>query len=301
MDRLNAMNVLLAVVEAGSLSGGGRRLGMPLATVSRKVAELEGYLDARLLNRSTRKLELTDAGRVYVDACKRILEEVAEAERAAAGEYSSPQGDLVVTAPVVFGRLHVLPVVLAFLHAFPAVDVRLVLGDRLVQLLDEHIDLAVRIGSLEDSSFKAIPVGSLRRSVCASPAYLAARGIPQQPNDLASHACISFDALGSPARWMFEVDEAAVSVPVHSRLVVNTAEAAVDAAKADLGVTRLLSYQIDAACRAGALSVVLSAYEPAPVPVNLVFDGQKRIALKVRAFLDFAAPRLRERLHHLSS
>jgi DNA-binding transcriptional LysR family regulator len=301
MDRLDAMTVLLAVVEAGSFSGAGRRLGMPLATVSRKVAELEGHLTARLLNRSTRRLELTDGGRLYVDACKRILQEIGDAERAAAGEYSTPRGELIVTAPVVFGRLHVLPVVTAFLHAFPAVDVRLVLGDRFVQLMDEHIDLAVRIGNLQDSSFKARSVGWLRQSVCASPRYLRARGVPQHPRDLAAHACITFDALGTPSRWVFQVDGAPSPVAIHSRLVVNTAEAAADAAKADLGVTRLLSYQIDAACQLKELSVVLAAYEPPPIPVNLLFSGQERMALKVRSFLDFAAPRLRERLPRVTA
>ena len=301
MDRLNAMRVLLAVVEAGSLSGAGRRLGMPLATVSRKVADLEGHLKARLLDRSTRRLELTESGRAYVDACKRILGEVDDAERAAAGEYSTPRGELVVTAPVVFGRLHVLPIVTQFLNDYPAVDVRLILGDRLVHLLDEHIDLAVRIGSLKDSSLKARSVGSLRQSVCASPAYLKARGVPKHPNDLAAHACITFDALEAPARWVFAVDGASLPVPVHSRLIVNTAEAAVDAARAGLGLTRLLSYQIDAACRAKELAVVLAAYEPPPIPVSLLFGGHDRIALKVRAFVDFAAPRLQARLPRIGT
>jgi DNA-binding transcriptional LysR family regulator len=289
VDRLDAMRVFVAVVEGGSFSAGGRSL------------ELETHLQARLLNRSTRKLELTDAGRVYIDACRRILDEVGEAERAAAGEYSAPRGELVVTAPVVFGRLHVLPVITEFLHAFPAVDVRLILGDRLVHLLDEHIDLAVRIGHLQDSSLKAMPVGSLRQSVCASPNYLSAHGVPRHPVDLGAHACITFDALGMPSRWVFRAAGESLAVAVHSRLVVNTAEAAVDAARADLGVTRLLSYQIDAACRAKELSVVLDAYEPPPIPVSLVFDGQRRIALKLRAFLDFAAPRLRERLPRIAA
>jgi DNA-binding transcriptional LysR family regulator len=296
MDRLDAMTVLLAVVDAGSLSAAGRKLGMPLATVSRKVGDLEAHLKARLLNRSTRRLELTDTGRAYVDACKRILDEVGEAERAAAGEYSVPKGALVVTAPLVFGRLHVLPVVTEFLLAYPAVDIRLALGDRISHLLDEHLDLAVRIGPLPDSSFTATGVGWLRRVVCASPAYLAARGVPKTPADVSVHDCISFDAVSAPDQWTFRVDKNESVVPVHSRLIVNTAEAAVDAAKAGLGLTRLLSYQIDAAHRAEALKVVLEGFEPPPIPVSLVFDAQQRIPLKLRAFLDFAAPRLRERL-----
>jgi DNA-binding transcriptional LysR family regulator len=295
MDRFDAMTVLLAAVEAGSLSAGGRHLGMPLATVSRKVSELEVHLKARLLNRSTRRLELTDAGRDYVEACKRILDEVGEAERAAAGEYRLPQGELVVTAPVVFGRLHVLPIVTEFLLAYPEVTVRLVLGDRVSHLLEEHLDLAVRIGTLPDSGFKATSVGSLRRVVCASPAYLSSRGEPQSPADLSAHDCITFDAVEAADRWAFRVGAQAMVVPIRSRLIVNTAEAAVDAAKASLGLTRLLSYQIDAARRAGELAVVLAAFEPAPIPVSLVFDAQQRITQKLRAFLDFAAPRMRDR------
>lgn len=290
------MTVFLAVVEAGSLSSAGRRLGMPLATVSRKVSELETHLKARLLNRSTRRLELTDTGRAYVDACKRILVEVGEAERAAAGEYSAPKGELVITAPMVFGRVHVLPVITEFLLAYPAVDVRLALGDRIMHLLDEHLDLAVRIGTLPDSSFTATGVGWLRRVVCGSPAYLASHGVPRTPADVGMHDCITFDAVASPDQWVFRFEKSESAVPVHSRLVVNTAEAAVDAAKAGLGLTRLLSYQIDAARRAGDLAVVLEAFEPPPIPVSLVFNAQQRIPLKLRVFLDFAAPRLRERM-----
>jgi DNA-binding transcriptional LysR family regulator len=296
MDRLDAMTVFLAVVEAGSLSAAGRRLGMPLATVSRKLSELESHLRARLLNRSTRRLDLTDAGRAYVDACKRILDDVANAERAASGEYSAPQGDLVITAPIVFGRLHVLPVITAFLLEYPAVDIRLALGDRIAHLLDEHVDVAVRIGTLPDSSLNAIGVGWLRRVVCASPAYLSAHGVPKTPADLETHPCITFDTVASPDAWVFTAEKTETTVPIHSRLVVNTAEAAVDAAVAGLGPTRLLSYQIDAARRAGELVVMLEAFEPAPIPVSLVFDAQQRIALKLRAFLDFAAQRLRARL-----
>src|SRR5882724_3392190 len=172
MDRLESMSILVTAVEAGSLSAAARRLGTPLATVSRKVSELEAHLKTQLLKRSNRRLTLTDAGRSYVAACRRILEEVSEAERAAAGEYSAPKGDLVITAPIVFGRLHVLPVVTAFLAAYPQVDIRLTLGDRIAHLAEDHIDLAIRIGRLPDSRMVATGVGSIRHVVCASPAYL---------------------------------------------------------------------------------------------------------------------------------
>jgi DNA-binding transcriptional LysR family regulator len=296
MDRFESMAVLLAAVEAGSLSAAGRTLGMPLATVSRKVSELETHVKARLLSRSTRKLILTDAGRDYVVACKRILEDVNEAERAASGEYSAPRGELIVTAPIVFGRLHVLPVTTEFLAAYPEVVVRLVLGDRVVNLLEDQVDLAVRIGELPDSSLIATRVGTIRRVVCGSPAYFAEHGVPESPDALSAHKCVTFAALMSPDSWVFKVDGVDMSVPVHSRLIVNTAEAAIDAAISGVGVTRVLSYQIDQPSRAGLLDITLRDFEPAPLPVSLVYAGQSRLPLKLRAFLDFAAPRLRERV-----
>lgn len=296
MDRLDAMTVFRAVVDTGSLSAAGRKLGMPLATVSRKVSELEGHLKARLLHRSTRKLQLTDAGEAYLAACKRILDDVHDAERQAAGEFSAPRGELVVTAPIAFGRLHLLPVAAYFLGAYPEVDLRLVFGDRVLDLLDEQVDLALRIGELPDSSLVAAPLGSTRRVVCASPAYLDAQGEPATPQDLAQHACITFEALSPTGAWRFRRDGVEETVPVHARLAVNSADAAVDAAVAGIGLTRVLCYQMQAARRAGQLRIVLDNYEPAPAPVSLVYPRQGRMPLKVRAFLDFAAPRLRARL-----
>ncbi|WP_211214039.1 LysR family transcriptional regulator [Arenimonas oryziterrae] len=290
------MSVFLQAVEGGSLSAASRKLDMPLATVSRKLSDLEGHLKARLLNRSTRRLTLTDAGRDYLVACKRILEDVDDAERSAAGEFSEPRGDLVVTAPIVFGRLHVLPVITEFLTVYPQVDVRLVLGDRIVHLQEEHVDVAVRVGALPDSRLVATRLGTTARVVCASPDYLAARGLPAAPSDLAGHHCITFDAMGSTDSWSFLVDGAEVRVPVHSRLGVNTAEAAIDAAIARAGVTRVLSYQIREALGRGQLQTILRDFESAPLPVSLVHAGQRRLALKLRMFLDFATPRLRERL-----
>ena len=296
MDRLESMLVLVTAVEGGSLSAAGRRLGTPLATVSRKVSELEAHLKTRLLNRSSRKLTLTDAGRTYVAACRRILEDVSEAERAASGEYSAPKGDLILAAPVVFGRLHVLPIAIDFLKAYADIDLRLVLADRVVNLLEERVDVAVRIGELPDSSLVATRVGLIRRVVCGSPAYFAAKGFPKRPADLGAHDCITFDGLASPEVWTFTKGKSEGSVRIHSRLIVNTAEAAIDAATAGLGVTRVLAYQVANAIRADTLAIALAEFEPAPWPVSLVYTGQRLVPLKVRAFLDFAAPRLRERL-----
>ena len=296
MNRLESMSVLVAVVEAGSLSAASRKLKMPLPTVSRKVSELEAHVKARLLTRSTRQLALTDAGHAYVAACKRILQDVAEAERGASGEYSAPKGELTMTAPLVFGRLHVLPVTAEFLKAYADVDVRLLLADRTLNLLDDHLDLAVRIGELPDSSPIAIRVGETRRVVCASPAYLAQHGALKNPENLAKHDCVTFAGFTGSEAWTFQAERAEQSIPIHSRLIVNTAEAAIDAAIAGVGLTRVLSYQIAAAVQAGTLVVVLKKFEGAPAPISLVYAGGRRLPLKLRAFLDFAAPRLRARM-----
>jgi DNA-binding transcriptional LysR family regulator len=293
VDRFDAMSVFLAVTDSGSLSAGARRLGMPLATVSRRVAELEAHLHTRLLNRGSRKLELTDAGQSYVAACRRILEDVGEAERAASGEYRSPRGELVVTAPIVFGRLHVLPIIGEFLKTYPDIDVRLSLADRVVNLLEEHVDVALRIGELPDSSLLATSVGSVRRVVCASPAYLEARGTPAIPSDLGSHDCITFEGPTLPRSWTFWIKGKAQQIAIHSRLVVNTAESAIDMAMAGVGVTRVLSYQISRALAEGRITIVLPAFEPRPLPVSLVYSGNGLVPLKLRAFLDFATPRLK--------
>lgn len=296
MDRLESMLTLIAAVDAGSLSGASRKLRMPLATVSRKVSELEAHLRTRLVNRTNRRLSLTDAGRAYVAACRRILEDIGEAERAATGEYIAPRGDLVVSAPVVFGRLHVLPVAVEFLRAYPDINLRMTLADRVINLQEDGVDLAVRIGDLPDSSLVATRVGSIRRVVCGSPAYFAQRGTPKSPSELSALDCITFDGLMPPDSWKFAVGKSVVSVQIHSRLIVNTAESAIDAAIAAIGVTRVLSYQAASALRAGTLAVVLRQFEPAPWPVNLVYAGRGLLPLKVRVFLDFAAPRLKSRL-----
>ncbi|TIN02829.1 MAG: LysR family transcriptional regulator [Mesorhizobium sp.] len=290
MDRLEAMSLFVAAVEAGSLSAASRRFGIPLATVSRKISDLERHLNTRLLNRSTRRLTPTDAGQTYLAACRRILDDVGEAERTAAGEYSAPTGELAITAPVVFGRLS---------RRLSRLDIRLTLADRITQLVEDHFDLAIRIGQLPDSSLVAIGVGAIRRVVCASPAYLAEHGTPTAPADLETHDCITFEGLASAASWSFIRGKAEIPARVRSRLQDNTAEAAIDAAIAGVGLTRVLSYQIEAALRSGTLRILLQEFEPAPWPVSLVHAGHGLLPVKLRAFLDFAAPRLKERLAQL--
>jgi DNA-binding transcriptional LysR family regulator len=296
MDRFEAISLFMAVHEEGGFSAAARRLRVPLATVSRKVSELEGLLKVRLFNRSTRKVVPTESGLVFYRSCRRILEDLEAAERAAAGEYVAPRGELAITAPIVFGRLHMVPVVVEFLAAFPEIEVKLELADRVLSLLDEHIDLALRIGNLPDSAMTAVRIGDVRRVVCASPGYLSRRGWPNHPRELAAHESVGFANLDDQQKWSFRASGRMVGFPVRPRLTVTTAEAAIDAAIAGAGLTRVLSYQAAPAVAAGNLAIVLEAFEPAPLPVNLVHASGRVIAQKLRAFLDFAAPRLRLRL-----
>jgi DNA-binding transcriptional LysR family regulator len=296
MDRFDAMATLVAAVDGGSLSAASRARKMPLATVSRKVAELEAHLRTQLVVRTSRKLALTEAGRAYVAASRRILEDIDEAERAAAGEYRAPRGHLTVTAPIMFGRLHVAPVVLAFLNTYPEVTVRLLLSDAVVNLIEDRVDVAIRVGDLPDSSMVASRLGAVGWVACASPRYLAARGTPAAPAALDGHDCIMFEGLYSDNLWRFGRGPHAVTIPVRPRLAVNTADAAIAAAISAAGITRVLSYQVRDAVAAKTLRLILRPFEPAPLPVHLVHAAQSQLTLKLRAFLDFAAPRLKSAL-----
>lgn len=301
MDRLDAMKVLLAVVDEGSLSAGARRLGTPLATVSRKMAELERHLGTQLLVRGSRRIALTDAGTAFVAASRAILDRVEEAERSAAGEYSEPRGELAITAPAVFGQRHVLPLALEFLSAHPRIDLRLLLIDRHVSLVEEHLDVGLRIGHLEDSALRATRVGEVRRGICASPAYLAGHGTPTRPDDLAAHDGISFRSFAVAPEWRYRGDTASFSVQPRTRMAVNTTEAAIAAAVAGAGFVRVLSYQVGDELRSGTLVAVLEAFAPDPIPVQLIYAAQGMLPAKTRAFIDWIAPRLRSRLTALNN
>jgi DNA-binding transcriptional LysR family regulator len=291
------MTILLAAVDMGSLSAASRQLHIPLATVSRRVAELEEHLHVRLLHRGNRKVVLTDAGQSYVTSCRRIIEEIAEVERTAAGEYRAPQGELTISVSAVLGRTHVLPLVVKFQRAFPDIRVRLQFTDRFVDLVEEHVDVVVRVGELPDSNMIAKRVGLVRLMLCASPAYLKRRGVPKTPLDLATHDCVIHGNYSSPQGWEFTSGEtAAQMIHVPSRLTVNLGEAAVAAAVAGAGIARVLSYLVDDLLRSRSLVTLLEAYEPSPMPVSVVYPSQRQVPLKLRAFLDFAVPRLRKRL-----
>jgi DNA-binding transcriptional LysR family regulator len=298
VDRLEAMTILLAAVDTGSLSAASRQLRIPLATVSRRVAELEQHLNIRLLHRGNRKVVLTDAGQDYVGSCRRIIEDLAEIERTASGEYRAPQGELTISLSAVLGRTHVLPILVEFLGKFPDIRARVQFTDRVVNLLEEHVDVAVRIGSLPDSSMIATRVGLIRQMLCASPAYLKNRGVPKRPADLTAHDCVAYAGPTTGSNWEFRIEGRSQKIQVPHRLVVNSGEAAVVAAVSGAGISRVLSYLIDDLVKSRALVKLLEAYEPLPLPVNVVYPSQRQVPLKLRAFLDFLVPRLRKRLGH---
>ncbi|MBB3104087.1 LysR family transcriptional regulator [Azomonas macrocytogenes] len=298
MDRLEAMAMLLTAVEKGSLSAAAREMRVPVPTLTRKINDLEARLGTALLTRTTRKLALTDAGFAYIAAARRILAMVDEQEREASGEFTAPRGELVITAPVLFGRLHVLPEITDFLALFPEVNVTLMQADSNVDLVDEHVDLAVRIGNLPDSGLVATQVGTMRTVVCGSPAFLAGQGVPQTPADLARMPCVTVNGPMLSPGWRFREPQSgeAVVAMVTSRLRVTTTEAAAEAAMRDIGLTRLLHYQVAGPIEAGKLRVVLDAFEVEPVPIHLMHISRSQMPLKLRRFLDFAVPRLRQSL-----
>jgi DNA-binding transcriptional LysR family regulator len=300
MDKFEAIEAFVSVAQAGGFSAASRKLGSPVATVSRKVALLEEAIGVRLLARSTRHVALTEQGRMYFEACRRVLDDLRDADELIAGEYRQPKGELTVTGPVGFGRHHLQPVIHDFLAAYPLIDVSLQLADRFVGLVAEHVDCAIRISAMADSSLVAREVGRIRIAACASPAYLAARGTPTHPSQLLAHDCISWTTLGPYKAWEFQMDpslpSASTMQPVRVRLSTTTPDSAVDAACAGLGIVQATSYHVAGAVRDGSLVPVLRAFEQAPTPVSVVYPSKRLTPLKLRAFLDFAAPRLAQRL-----
>jgi DNA-binding transcriptional LysR family regulator len=265
------------------------------------VNELEAHLGTKLLVRTTRKVALTDVGSAYVASTRRILDEIDETERIAAGEFHVPRGELILTAPILFGRLHILPIVTEFLAAYPEINVRLLLSDRILHLIENHVDMAVRIGPLPDSTMIATRVGLMRTVVCASPKLLAGHGVPKSPEDLAGLPCVNFEFLWPASAWPFRLKGTGgtTDVPIRPCLSVTTAEAAVWAAAQGLGVTRVLHYQCADAIKDGSLRIILANFEVEPLPVHLLHAGRGALPSKMRVFLDFAAGRLRESLSSL--
>lgn len=302
MDRLESMTAFVCVARAGGFSAASRELGIPLATLSRRVAELESALGVRLLHRSTRQVVVTDAGRAFFAACQRALDDLRDAEDAVTSEYRTPRGDLLITAPIAFGRLHLQPVALDFLAAYPQINLRMQLIDKVLNIAEEHIDLALRIAHLPDSSLTARTLGSSRLVVCASPGYLEAHSAPLRPEDLMQHDCIAWSTLGPRDTWWFRGDSGtAKQYPIRTRLATTLAESALDAAVAGIGLVQTTSYQASPAIRAGRLVVVLRKFECAATPVSLVYVRDRLVPLKLRTFIDFVAPRLTERLRAIAA
>jgi DNA-binding transcriptional LysR family regulator len=301
MDRFESMSAFVAVAKSGGFSAASREVGIPLATLSRRVADLEAELGVRLLRRSTRQVVLTETGATFYKTCQRVLDDLRDAEEAVTGEYRSPKGELTVTAPLGFGRLHLQPVALEFLAAYPEINLRLLLVDRVVDLVEEHVDLALRIADLPDSSLVARPLGHVRMVVSASGDYLARRGAPRHPAELVAHDCIAWSTLGPLDTWWFREGDRDRAFPIRTRLSTTTADSAIAAAEAGLGLVQTTCYQAEQGMRSGALSIVLGEFERSLTPVSLVTASNRLLPLKVRAFIDFAAPRLSERLRAIAA
>ncbi len=305
MDRLESIEAFVAVVQSGGFSAAARTHGVPVATVSRRVAQLEESMGVPLLVRSTRHVAPSEAGQRYFDVCVRMLEELRDAQEAIVGEHRSPKGLLSITAPLGFGRMHVHPLVMEFLKAYPDIRVDLRLSDRIEALIEDQIDCAVRISSLKDSTMVAREVGHVRMLICASPDYLRRRGTPRSLEDLLDHDCIAWTSLVPFKAW--EVCLAAGDphssglTPIRVRFSTTSADAAVDAAANGLGLVQATSYQLAPLVRAGMLRPVLRSHEPPETPVNLVIPGRRLMPLKLRAFVDHCAPRLRQRIAELGT
>jgi DNA-binding transcriptional LysR family regulator len=302
VDKLESIQVFVAVAKSGGFSAAARALGVPVPTVSRRVAELETALGVRLFERSTRQVVLTSNAQTYFTACQRLLDDLRDADAAIGGENRSPRGELTVTGPVGFGRMHVQPIALDFLQAFPEVDLRLQFMDRVVNLVDEQVDIAIRISSLPDSSLIARNLGEVRMVICASPDYLERHGVPSHPLDLINHSCISWSSLGPLKSWLCRAEAAGQGgpdesmFPIRTRLTTTLPDSALEAAIAGIGLTQITSYLAAEAVRAGQLVPVLRDFEASPTPVSLVYPSNRMAPQKLRAFLDFAAPRLTDRL-----
>jgi len=282
MDRFDAMRVFVAVATRGSFAEAARSLRLSPSAVTRAVAGLEDELGLSLLTRTTRSLRLTERGAIFLESCRRILDDLDDAERRVRGEDAEPRGEMTIAAPVVFGRLHVTPIVDGLLRAYPALKVRLLLSDRNVHLVEEGVDVAVRIGALADSSLVTTTLGAVSRVLVASPAYLERRGVPASPADLLAHDLIAFEGLSATDEWSFATLDRPLRI--EPRLSINSVDAALAAAEAGLGITRALSYQAEAPVRDGRLALVLQAFAPAPLPVSAVHPARRIGSANVAAF-----------------
>ncbi|KQZ44366.1 LysR family transcriptional regulator [Duganella sp. Root1480D1] len=293
MDRLYLMTVYVAVAEEQGFAAGARRLGMSPPAVTRAVAALEERLGVKLLDRTTRHVRVTEAGQRYLDDARRIIAEVDEADDAVAGINAAPRGHLTVTAPVLFGRIYVMPGIVDYLQRYPAMDVSTVFVDRVTNLLEEGIDVGIRIGELPDSSMRAIPVGQVRRMIIASPSYIARHGAPRTPQELAQHTIVASSGSSVPPDWRFHHNGSTQSLRVKPRLGVNNNDSAIEAVRSGFGIARLLSYQAAALLEAGELVEVLQDYATPAVPIHIIHRDSRQGSTRIRSFVDLMAERLR--------
>ncbi len=300
MDRLHEIEVFVAVADAGSFTKAGTRLRLSPPAVTRAISALEDRLGARVFNRTTRNLTITEVGQRFLENARRILSDIDTAEKEAVGETAMPHGHLAITASVTFGRAALAPVVCSFLGQHPRVSASVLLLDRVVNLVEEGIDIAIRIGHLPDSNLIAKRIGEVRQILVASPNYLARRGTPDSPSDLRLHSVIAFTGLMPNREWHFLNGQKPGSVTLRPALEVNDALASIQAAEMGHGITTTLSYMVSDRIRDGKLTTVLDTFTLPPQPVHLVYPHARLVAPKIRAFIDFAAPRLKTTLDQLT-
>ncbi|MCE3605352.1 LysR family transcriptional regulator [Massilia sp. P8910] len=293
MDRLYLMTVFVAVAEKESFAGAARQLGMSPPAVTRAIATLEARLAVKLLDRTTRYVRVTEVGQGYLQDARRIIIAADEADHAVVGGNAEPRGHLVVTAPVLFGRMYVMPGIIDYLRAHPGTDVSALFLDRVVNMMEEGVDVGIRIGELGDSSYRALRVGQVRRVVCASPAYLDQFGIPTVPEELTGHTLVVASSMSARADWRFQCQGKALTLQVKPRLVVSSNDAAIEAALRGIGLTRVMSYQIAPMLASGELKIVLSEFETPPVPIHIIHREGRHASAKIRCFIDLMAARLR--------
>ncbi len=293
MDRFSEMQIYIAVAESEGFSAAARRLNISPPVVTRAVAELEARLGVKLLNRTTRYVRTTEAGQRYLEDARRVLMAADEADEAAIGVNAEPRGHLTVTAPVLFGRMYVMPGIVDYLQKYPDTEISAMFVDRVVNLMEEGVDVALRIGELSDSSFKALRVGTVRRLLCASPGYIEQHGIPHTPEDLSKHKIIVASNLGSTIEWRFTRDNKVFSVRIKPRLTVTSNDSAIEAAVNGVGIARLLSYQIAPELEQEKLKIIMAEYEAPSLPVHIVHREGRHASTKIRSFIDLMASRLR--------
>ncbi|WP_238267101.1 LysR family transcriptional regulator [Paraburkholderia terrae] len=297
MDKFREMEVFVAIVDRGSFTGASEKLGMSAPTVSRALNSLETRVGAQLIARTTRSIRPTDAGMFYLEACRRVLDTIADAESNIAAEQSKPAGTLTVSAPVLFGQRFIAPLINAYANSYPDVSVNVVYVDRTTRLIEEGVDIAIRIGHLGDSSVFAVPLGSVSRRTYAAPAYLDALGEPVHPRQLSDHHCVSFTGVTHPLEWLYYENGSRLPVRVRPRMIVDLAPAAVMAAVDRVGITQLLSYQAAPEVLSGSLQRILAAFEPESIPVNLLHVERKGTSMKIRSFVELVTETLRRNVH----